>query len=260
MANRAFSSSSCSLKAATVLLLIVLILHIIGFALPKWVIVEFSVTRFSTRTESGYHAGLWQHCGCAKVHDSSVCLCFSRINDPAWFKTVQAAETLGLIGLIISMLLSLALMCYKQNKKYKIINLIIVIISGTLMLIGVIIFGVKTKEMTKAFEDIDNYSESVEFKGDYGELGYAFILCTVAGCLCIAVCVPLYKIDICTTTQETSYDAPVHYTAQNNPQGYVQGGQQPMMNVPTHPQTQYGSPPAYEHCYAQGNSGIPYKS
>ncbi|XP_053398874.1 uncharacterized protein LOC123558191 [Mercenaria mercenaria] len=258
MANRAFSSTSCSLKYASVILLVVLILHIIGFSLPRWVTVEFNISvDEKVRTENGYHAGLWQHCGCASVFYSGVCLCFSRTNDPAWFKMVQVAETLGLIGLIISMFLSLALMCYKQNKKYKIINLIIVLISGALLLIGVIVFGIKTKENLK---ELSNYSDAVEFKGGYGELSYAFVLCTVAGCVCIVVCAPLFLRDVYTNTSETSHDASVHYTAQSPPQGYVQGGQQPVQNVPTHLQAQYGPPPAYAQYYQQDNSGIPYKA
>ncbi|XP_045203452.2 uncharacterized protein LOC123556633 [Mercenaria mercenaria] len=256
MANRAFSSSSCSLKAASVILLAVLILHIIGFSLPRWVTVEFNISRYETvRTGGGYHAGLWQHCSCASVLD--VCLCFSRTNDPAWFKMVQVAETLGLIGLIISVFLSLALMCYKQNKNYKITNLIIMLISGALLLIGVIVFGIKTKEGLK---ELKNYPGAVEFKEGYGELTYAFVLCTVAGCICIVVCAPLFLRDMYTNTSETSHDASVHYTAQSPPQGYVQGDQQPVQNVPTHPQAQYGPPLGYAQYYQQDNSGIPYKA
>lgn len=90
MANRTFSVSSNCLKSATVVLLIVLVIHIVGFSLPRWISVETTITEhaISLKTEAGYHAGLWQHCGCASFRDTGACLCFSRTNDPSMYSNL----------------------------------------------------------------------------------------------------------------------------------------------------------------------------
>ena len=49
---------------------------------------------------------------------------------PGWFNVVKAAETLGLIGLVLSLLLSASLLFHKQTRGAKIINIFFVGMSG----------------------------------------------------------------------------------------------------------------------------------
>ncbi|XP_060566831.1 uncharacterized protein LOC132725672 [Ruditapes philippinarum] len=260
MAIRDISSSSSSLKSATIILLVVLVIHIVGLSLPRWISVELTVTEHveGQTTETGYHAGLWQHCGCAKSKflKTGACLCFSRTNDPIWFNMVQAVETLGLIGLIASMLLSLATLFYQHNKKYKIANVLILLVSGTLMVIGLVVFKVKA-DTFELFKDLGKIETSeMEIDQVDAKLNYAYFLCGAAGCLSMLVCAPLYVKDLCSYTPDTLNESAVHYTAQaqclvqgNMDSGYMRTADE-----------QYGFPPAYEQRYVPNNAELPYKS
>ncbi|XP_060606778.1 uncharacterized protein LOC132759069 [Ruditapes philippinarum] len=259
MAIRDLSSSSSSLKSATIILLVVLVIHIVGFSLPRWISVEFTVTEQEGQTtETGYHAGLWQHCGCAKSKflDTGACLCFSRTNDPMWFNMVQAAETLGLIGLVVSMLLSLTTLFYQQNKKFMIANVLILLVSGTLVVIGLVVFKVKT-DTFELFKDLGKIETSeMEIDQVDAKLNYAYFLCGVAGCLSILVCAPLYVKDLCSYSPDTLNESAVHYTAQG--QCLVQGNMD--SGYMRTSDEQYGFPPAYEQRYVPNNAELPYKS
>jgi hypothetical protein len=130
-----------------------------------------------------------------------------------------------------------------------------IFLSGLLIFIGVIWFGIKSREPLDAFtRSSSHFYEEIPV----GKLSYAYILCIIAGFLCIFVCTPLFFYDLY-SHRPPPPETQVYYTPQGQihvPQhGNTFGGQQPLLI-----QAQYGPPPAYEQYYQSDNSGIPYKS
>lgn len=252
--STAWASCSTYIKVATVTLSVVLLLYLIGFSLPRWCTVEITV--YPSKTKSGYHAGLWQHCGCTEVLDSDVCVCISRSNEQSWMKLVQGLETLCLIGYVIAVILSFFLICNHQHQQYKTANFFIITASGTIGLIGTILFGVQT---TDEFEDINKYSGGDKIKVGHGQLSYAFYLCAFSHCICLLACGPLYIKELCSAPRVPYQEATVYYTPQ--PLNYYpQGGLQQAGNLPYHTPAPCVTPPPYEHQYQRLGGATPYKS
>ncbi|XP_045203003.2 uncharacterized protein LOC123556400 isoform X2 [Mercenaria mercenaria] len=99
-----------------------------------------------------------------------------------WLKAAQAMETLGIIGLLISISISVVILCSRQDKTIRVINITIVASSGIFILIGVTVFGIKTSEDTS----------STNLSGE-------FSICVFSGVLCLLVC-PLLLHDYVTYT------------------------------------------------------------
>lgn len=81
--RKRLSLATDSLKIATVVIFIVLILHIVGFALPNWYqIVSYqpiSGSRtFDNESEFTYLVGLWKDCVCVKVEIVDECTCATK--------------------------------------------------------------------------------------------------------------------------------------------------------------------------------------
>ncbi|XP_053398591.1 uncharacterized protein LOC123556398 [Mercenaria mercenaria] len=273
--NVGFSATTVSFKIGTLVLFVSFILHVVGFSIARWATINLSYS--GSKVRSSYHAGLWQHCGCVELGVEN-CVCNSRSGDPAWFKAVQAMETLGLIGLIITGIISLSLLCYKQTMTTKNINIFLLAVSGICIVIGLIIFGV---ENTKDFKDVFTIFDAVNSVDSNGTLNTSFILCAIAAGLCLFVCLPVFAVDKRTplpTAQQQVFQAPVQYSNQGQvifpPSGQAQvyigtAGQQPIGYMPTYTYGQYGSPPAYvpqtsegqyETPFPQQTDGIPHKA
>jgi hypothetical protein len=133
-------------------------------------------------------------------------------------------------------------------------------ISGVLIFIGLTLFGIKSRESLDAF---NTSASRIYDEIPVGKLSYAYILCIIAGFLCIFVCTPLFFYDLYSRRPPPA-ETQVYYTPQGQihvPQhGNTFGGQQPVGLAPIPMQAQWGPPPAYEQYYQPDNSGIPYKS
>jgi len=127
--------------AIFILLCAAAVLYVIGFATNAW------------RIENNYHEGLWESCTC---HPKKI------VED--WFRATQAMITIGLIGLIFSLVLAVVYLCvHSISKNTTILALIIAcFISVMFMLVGFIIYGVKS----------------------YG-LNWSFVLSVVASIMCL---------------------------------------------------------------------------
>ncbi|XP_045202996.2 uncharacterized protein LOC123556397 [Mercenaria mercenaria] len=277
--NSGFSATSVYFKIGTLVLLVSFILHVVGFSTARWDIINHSYSG-TIKIQSFHYAGLWKHCGCVEF-GVETCVCHSRSGDPAWFKAVQAMETLGLIGLIITGIISLSLLFYKQTMTVKNINIFLLAFSGVCIMIGLIIFGV---ENTKDFKDVFAIFNAIDNVHSHGTLSTSFILCSIAAGLCIFLCLPLFAVEKRTPiptplprAQQQMFQAVVQYSNQGQvivpPPGQAQvyigtAGQQPVGYMPTYTYGQYGSPPAYApqtsvgQCQTpspQQTDGIPYK-
>lgn len=73
---KAFNSCSRSIKLATLTLVVVLLIHIIGFSVSRWFSVKIKLA-VSKIAIVAFHAGLWQHCACYQI-----CVCFTSEDYP----------------------------------------------------------------------------------------------------------------------------------------------------------------------------------
>lgn len=79
------SAASGYLKFATVVLMLGLVLHIVGFSTPNWSTVRLLDRNEKGRlmiTERSDNAGLWQLCLCDDFYGDTVCSCYGRHGDP----------------------------------------------------------------------------------------------------------------------------------------------------------------------------------
>ncbi|XP_045203004.2 uncharacterized protein LOC123556402 [Mercenaria mercenaria] len=286
MAVGNLSSSTTSLKIAAICLGLVFILHIVGFALPRWSSLTLSADLWTIiSVDVSYHVGLWRDCSCASVLGTETCSCFLKISLPEWLKGVRALETLGMIGLLISTIISTVIVCTRQDKTIRGFNILCAGVSGLFIVTGVIIFGIENAE---DFEELFSFIESLPIGFDtHGTLAAGFILCTIAGGLCLVVCVPLlvndYLAPIPTAAQQVS-PMTVQYATQGQviipPPGQthvvVNTNQNQLGYMPGYTQAQPGyvqpgqimqGPPAYAPQFQPSGSqnprqeqDVPYKS
>jgi len=109
------------------------ILYVIGFSTVGW-----EIHTLDTHPKVKNQHGLWESCTCRK-HD---------LREKDWFKATQAMITIGLIGLLVSMILACLYLCvHTISKNSTILALVIVcFITVIFMLIGVLIFGIERGE------------------------------------------------------------------------------------------------------------------
>ncbi|XP_053398590.1 uncharacterized protein LOC123556396 isoform X2 [Mercenaria mercenaria] len=215
------TSSVCFIIGGAVLLL-GFIVHVVGFSIARWAIFYGT-----NNTGNNHNFGLWKRCICAPLNERDVCTCVSRSGDPAWFKVVQVMETLGLIGLICSWIISLVIVCYRQTKRIAIANIVLIVCSGVCILIGLVIFGVKNN---KDFEDMFSIAEDKT-------LGVSFFLCGLAASICFCD-LPLFLIGLRTlvplANQQTCQESNESQTQTN-------------YNVECHSQIYHQSANMHEH-------------
>ncbi|XP_045206574.2 uncharacterized protein LOC123558776 [Mercenaria mercenaria] len=263
-----FKSASSTLKIATVLLILTFVLHVVAFSTPNWSTVRLSVENASYFwLEGSDHAGLWQVCSC---FEHGFCTCFGRHGDPVLFKVVQTLETFALVGYIISGILSLVQLFSEQDRKVKKINVFIIVGAGLCAALGVIVFGIRSRN---EFKDMVEFLDQLGLDYD-GHLDYSFYFCCISVFFCLIMCTPLYmkdeKIPVPTVTQEL----PVVYNNQGQmvipshiqEHVYASDMDQPSLeNIPTIAHAPYGAPPAYTAANQQVpppqfDDGIPYKA
>lgn len=75
MAGTRFSSATVYSKIAVGVLILVFILHMVGFAIPRWSILKVELDMLVDGIEGTYHVGLWQNCSCVSTLGSSKCDC-----------------------------------------------------------------------------------------------------------------------------------------------------------------------------------------
>ncbi|XP_060601000.1 uncharacterized protein LOC132754395 [Ruditapes philippinarum] len=273
--NSGLTISSMSLKIGTLLLFAGFIIHVVGFSIAKWASLNMSHSSNWLSLQTSYHVGLWEHCACVKIIGKQ-CKCLRRDGDQAWFKAVQVMETLGLIGLVFTGIICLILVCWRQTKALKKLNIFSILCSSVFIIIGLIIFGV---------ENANNFNALVEIigaKDTDGKPGTSFFLCTVAAGVSLLACLPLFLIDLKTQIPESTDPGHQMYqwTVQYSSQGHVMSvsphqvhvipdvsGQQPQTSsVPAY--GPYSVPPPYTPQASWGYNtaspppqpdGIPYK-
>ncbi|KAI0213041.1 hypothetical protein LSAT2_001971 [Lamellibrachia satsuma] len=103
-------------------------------------VIGFSTTAWSVRGNS--YIGLWMSCTCGSHY---------HVND--WMRAVQAMITIGLVGLLIAMILVCIYMCvHTVSKNTTIIALVVVcLLSSLFMLIGFVIYGTKSQDLSWSF-------------------------------------------------------------------------------------------------------------
>ncbi|XP_045203016.2 uncharacterized protein LOC123556414 [Mercenaria mercenaria] len=182
--------ATTAIKIATVTLFIVLIVHTVGFALPYWlkvVSIRSNIVNSSIDIESTEFLGLWKDCLCGNITGMSECNCFTKDAFAGSLRTTQILETVGIVGLATSGILSIILVCLRQRDKIlKVINIMVSLCSGVCIMVGVVIFERET------FDRVTLQTSSSEQRSS---LTTSFILCTIAAGLCI-FCVPLLVIDL----------------------------------------------------------------
>lgn len=187
--------------------------NITGIAVPKWSSLTLSSDLYGI--DISYHTGLWKECTCLTVGGSESCSCAAKHKIPGWLVTVRALETIGLICLLLSGFVSLVKLFSLQDKPVRANNCILVACSGTLILIGVTVFG---SENAEDFDELFDFIDTLPIGFDkHGTLSVAFILSTIAGVLSLVVCLPLLIIDYFNQKQAFAGQknpAPVQYTNQ----------------------------------------------
>ncbi|XP_060601008.1 uncharacterized protein LOC132754399 isoform X2 [Ruditapes philippinarum] len=127
--NSGCTVSSKSLKLGSLLLFGGFIIHVVGFSIAKWASLNMSHSSTILSVQTSYHVGLWELCVCVKIILEQ-CACIKRDGDQAWFKAVQAMETLGLIGLAFTGIICLILVCWRQTKALKKLNIFSILCSS----------------------------------------------------------------------------------------------------------------------------------
>lgn len=153
--------------AATVLVIVAVIVGIIGVAIPYW--------EHGSYLGLEIHSGLWKACGRYDnifVRTSRICIDIPEISISDSLKAVRALEILGIIFLGLSLVSGIFKLAVRKDKvAFFWLAGGLAIFSGVLMITGAIIYGVKTQH------EID--------PGDMLHLHAGFGLCITAGCLAI---------------------------------------------------------------------------
>lgn len=204
---------------ATILSFVALALGIIGWAIPYW--------EYYGNILGQLHIGLWQYCaglhgnllGGKNVHDCERLDLFWTISPS--MKAVRALVILGSIMQAFALVAAFTKLCVKKEQK----SLFqaaggFVLCSGILMIVGAVVYAVKTRHETEIF-----------ISNDYFDLHAGFGLCIVSGCLAI-IAGPLYLVDKgrqpppqnYMTTQPGTVPVQVVYPASGYPAGYPAGG------------------------------------
>ncbi|XP_045157267.1 uncharacterized protein LOC123523682 [Mercenaria mercenaria] len=127
------AKSSVYFKIALILTLVAVILHAVGFSTPNWIILSYEGA-------IGHRTGLWQSCmdllGVAVCEESA-------FKGQGWFIVVQVLGTLGLACIVISLLISIALLLSVDSSGLVKANRGISSIGGSFIGIGITIFVIK---------------------------------------------------------------------------------------------------------------------
>ncbi|XP_060601007.1 uncharacterized protein LOC132754399 isoform X1 [Ruditapes philippinarum] len=242
--NSGCTVSSKSLKLGSLLLFGGFIIHVVGFSIAKWASLNMSHSSTILSVQTSYHVGLWELCVCVKIILEQ-CACIKRDGDQAWFKAVQAMETLGLIGLAFTGIICLILVCWRQTKALKKLNIFSILCSSVFIIIGLIIFGVEKANDFNALVEIIGTKDTIEADG---KLGTSFFLCAGAAGISFLACLPLFLIDLKTQIPESSnmqQQGHVNYVSPHQVHVIPNvSGQQPQRNsVPAY--GPYSVPPPY---------------
>lgn len=170
-------------------LVIIFLFHIVGYGLPRWSAVEVTSEEGSFTVYS--HIGLWKDLICG----SHFCVVTAKAKVPGWLKAVQAFQTLSLIGIIISGITSILIMFdhpwKEKNDTIKLFNIIVLFFTGTLMLIGLIVFGVKSRNDFEELFEHTGANVDTQMK-----LDISYILSLIATAVCLLLCAPLFLLDL----------------------------------------------------------------
>ncbi|XP_045202993.2 uncharacterized protein LOC123556393 [Mercenaria mercenaria] len=254
MASRfsGYLTSSVGLRLGSAVLLVGVTAHLVGYSVAQWAstYVSGGLIHGTSSSWVNLYVGLWQRCVCAPNSDTETCTCVPRSGDPAWFKVIQVMETLGLIGLIFSGIISLVLVCYRQTKTITMTNTILIFCSGVCILIGLVIFVSYGVENNKDFKDMFSIVATADVKDN--TLSASFFLCALAAFICFGV-LPLFMVGLRTLvppanrqTIPESNESQVTSPRPCQTQKICNAGQSPICHQSEHMHGQYGKPPAYE--------------
>ncbi|XP_045202994.2 uncharacterized protein LOC123556394 [Mercenaria mercenaria] len=171
-----------------------------------------------------------------------ICTCLPRSGDPVWFKVIQVMETLGLIGLIFSWIISLVLVCYRQTKTITMANAVLIFSSGVSILIGLVIF------MSYGVENNKNSKDVFSIAARADTISTSFFLCALAASICFGV-LSLFMVRLRANQQmiPESKESQVRIPCTCRTQNICNAGSQPSICYKSsHMHEQHGNPPAYE--------------
>lgn len=111
---------------------------IVSTAIPYWL--------YKGSSQASEYQGLWR--GCIEV--ASVKTCSNNENVPDWWKATQAMMILGILFLALSFFLG-CVQCKNESSQIFQGSVFTSVLGGVVLIIAVIIFGVKEKEVKSDF-------------------------------------------------------------------------------------------------------------
>ncbi|XP_053400400.1 uncharacterized protein LOC128557244 [Mercenaria mercenaria] len=185
------SGTTCCLKLATLCSVLAFMIYVGGFASPFWSSFTVSADVFIVEVDGRQLSGLWTDCGCVTLVG---CICFPKIYNPGWLTGVRAMLTLGLLGLLLSAMISIGIACCcGTGKIMRGFNIFCTGVSGIFIATGALVFAINN---AKDFQNMFSFIKSLPLDLDtYGSLSFSFIACAIAGGLCLVVCIPLLVYD-----------------------------------------------------------------
>ncbi|XP_045171554.1 claudin-1-like [Mercenaria mercenaria] len=123
------------------------VVSIISTAIPYWLHHEEKAGGQSITL----YLGLWKTCVKYSVSTTKGSTCVNIENAPDWWKSVQALMILGILFLALSTFLG-CLYC-KDDSKQSLLHgaMFTAVLGGIALIIAVIVFGVKEKEISSQF-------------------------------------------------------------------------------------------------------------